>query len=123
MALGELGNPKYIALETFRKNGQGVNTPVWPVAEDGKLYVWTQADSWKVKRIRNNSQVKIAISDMRGTPKGDWHDAQARIIDDSIEEQKMRKRLAGKYGWQYRLFSFMSSLRGQAEEHTVIEIS
>ena len=38
MTLHDLGNPTYIALETFRKNGQGVNTPVWAVEENDKLY-------------------------------------------------------------------------------------
>ncbi len=52
MELKDIGDPKYIALETFRKSGEGVITPVWAVAESGKLYVWTGLNSWKVKRMR-----------------------------------------------------------------------
>ncbi len=72
MEFAELGNAKYIALETFRKSGEGVITPVWVTPEDGKLYVWTVDGSWKVKRIRNNDRVRIAVSDARGNPQSDW---------------------------------------------------
>jgi hypothetical protein len=34
-----------------------VKTPVWFVLHDGALYVYTEADSWKVKRVRNNPRV------------------------------------------------------------------
>ncbi|MCB9113344.1 MAG: PPOX class F420-dependent oxidoreductase [Caldilineaceae bacterium] len=81
MQFKEIGNPTYIALETFRKSGEGVVTPVWVVAEGGKLYVWTVGDSGKVKRIRNNGRVHIAVSDSRGTPKSEWVEATARVLD------------------------------------------
>ncbi len=43
----------YLNLETFRKNGSGVKTPVWFVEDCGVLYLRTDAASGKVKRIRN----------------------------------------------------------------------
>jgi len=30
---------------------------VWVAGENGSLYVWTAANSWKVKRIRNNGRL------------------------------------------------------------------
>jgi hypothetical protein len=51
---------KYLNIETFRKNGEGVRTPVWFVQDGEVLYARTIANSGKVKRIRNNGQVKIA---------------------------------------------------------------
>ncbi len=87
-----IGNPTYIALETFRKSGEGVITPVWAVAEDGKLYVWTIGDSGKVKRIRNSGRVRIAVSDSRGTPKSDWVEATARVLDTPADEEKQRNK-------------------------------
>ena len=53
-------NQKYLNLETFRKSGVGVKTPVWFVQEGDVLFVRTGAIRVKVKRIRNNSQVNIA---------------------------------------------------------------
>ena len=62
-ALGEIASATYVLLTTYRKDGTPVATPVWAVARDDKLYVWTVADSWKVKRIRNNAAVRsIAAS-------------------------------------------------------------
>lgn len=81
MKLSELGDPKFIALETFRKDGQAVKTPVWTVARDGKLLVWTQGGSWKIRRIRNNGRVRVAQCDMRGNVEGPWVEGIATVSD------------------------------------------
>jgi len=117
-----IGNPTYIALETFRKSGEGVITPVWAVAEDGKLYVWTIGDSGKVKRIRNSGRVRIAVSDSRGTPKSEWVEATARVLDTPADEEKQRKRLASKYGWQFHMFNFMGRFSRNKAGHVAIEV-
>jgi len=123
MEFKDIGNPTYIALETFRKSGEGVPTPVWVVAEDGKLYVWTVDGSGKVKRMRNNPRVRIAISDSRGKLKSDWVEAQARVLDDPAEEAKQRQRIAAKYGLFFRLFSLMSKFSRDKSAHVSVEIS
>jgi len=82
VALNDLQSVRYIALETFRKNGEGVITPVWQMPDGDNLYVWTYGSSWKVKRIRNNSRVRVCECDSRGTPLSEWRKAQACIIDD-----------------------------------------
>jgi PPOX class probable F420-dependent enzyme len=122
MEFAELGNAKYIALETFRSSGEGVITPVWVTPEDGKLYVWTVDGSWKVKRIRNNSHVRIAASDSRGNPQSDWVDGEAVILDSPEDEARQRERLAKKYGLQYRMFGLMFKLRRDKQPHVAIEI-
>lgn len=121
--LTELGQAQYISLETFRKNGQGVKTPVWVVGEGDKLYVWTDGDSWKVKRIRHNSQVRLAKSDARGNTSGAWVTAQARVLEAPEEDKKMQQRLTQKYGLFFRLFRLMGRLRGRFGQHVVIEIA
>jgi PPOX class probable F420-dependent enzyme len=68
-AFAEFTRAKYISLETFRKTGAGVRTPVWFAADPGApetLYLYSEADAGKVKRIRNNSHVRVAPSDIRG---------------------------------------------------------
>src|ERR1700761_5842958 len=57
--LAALDGKKYLNLETYRKSGKGVRTPVWfaaarvetPVAYTLKLYVHTPANSGKAKRV------------------------------------------------------------------------
>ena len=79
--LAQFADRKYISLETFKKNGEGVRTPLWFVLYNHALYVYTEADSWKVKRIRNNPRVRVAPCNMRGDVKGPWLDATASFVE------------------------------------------
>ncbi len=111
--MSHIANEKYINLETYRKNGQGVRTPVWFVernnGEGNVLYVRTSDDTGKYKRVRNNPSVQIAPCDMRGSVKGNWVKGEARIAG---EEEKLRvfKMLEKKYGIMYKMTRmFLSS--------------
>ena len=112
---------QYIALETFRKNGEGVKTPVWQASEGNHTYVWTQADSWKVKRIRNNANVRLCASDSRGTPHSDWVEAEARVVTDAAESERQVALLRKKYGLAFRGFALMGRLR--RSQHVTLEIT
>ena len=123
MKLSGLGDPKYIALETFRKSGEAVKTPVWTVAQDGKLLVWTQGDSWKVKRARNNRQVRVAKCDMRGNTEGPWVEGVvASISDDREQKRAMRGHLRRKYPFMFSILSFIAALRRENSGRVVVEI-
>ena len=76
----DIQGQRYINLITFRKTGVPVSTPVWFGEENGKLYVMSQPDSGKCKRIRNNPFVKIAPATIRGKTKGPEIPAKARIL-------------------------------------------
>src|SRR5437660_3569862 len=88
MGFAAFAGQRYLNLETFKKSGQGVKTPVWFAADpsakldsnDAKLYVYTIGVSGKVKRIRNNPRVNVAPCDMRGGLRGDWAPARAEIL-------------------------------------------
>ena len=119
----QLGNPQYIALETYKKNGAAVSTPVWVAEEAGKLYVITEGNSWKVKRIRNNRRVRVAKSDSRGKVQSDWVDATARVLADPAAVNQQGKRLAAKYGLVYHLFMLFMKLTQRKRTSVVIEIT
>jgi|SRR5215469_8497883 len=116
----QFSDAKYLSLETFRKTGVGVRTPVWFASDPGssgvkaRLYVYTLPDSGKVKRIRNNPKVRVAPCNMRGDLRGDWIDAQARLCagDEAIRGQKL---LVEKYGLAKRIGDFFSRLRGRTQ--------
>ena len=57
---------KYLCLETYKKSGQAVKTPVWFVISDGIIYVATSESSGKVKRLKNNKSVRIVPSSYNG---------------------------------------------------------
>lgn len=68
-------NQSYLNIETFRKSGAGVKTPVWFVEEGDTFYIWTEASSGKAKRIRQDEKVRIVPSTVSGKPRGEWVDA------------------------------------------------
>src|ERR1700722_5240825 len=110
-----LQSNKYVSLESFRKTGQGVRTPVWfavdPVSAPPKtLYVYSTADSGKAKRIRRNARVRIAPCDIRGDLLGDWIEARAEIVADEEAARGMRL-LNGKYAPWKQLLDFFSKFK------------
>lgn len=111
---------QYINLETFRKNGVGVKTPVWFVQEGETIYVRTLANSGKVKRIRNNSQVNIAPCKVDGALLGDWQPARAVEVRDTEMDKKVDRLLGKKYGIMKILFAFSTKLQGK--QNTVLKL-
>src|SRR6202035_493524 len=66
-----LADAKYVNLETFKKDGNGVKTPVWAAPLDGKLVVMSAGDAFKVKRLRRDPHARVAACDVRGKVRGD----------------------------------------------------
>lgn len=100
--LAALEKHKYINLETYKKSGQGVKTPVWFMISDGLVFVLTTQNTGKAKRIKNNQSVKIMPCGIRGEPKGDWIDGTARFATEA-ETQNAIKLRHKKYGLQAKL--------------------
>jgi PPOX class probable F420-dependent enzyme len=114
----QFGDHKYISLETFKRSGQGVKTPVWFVLHGGVLYVYTEADSWKVKRIRNNPRVRAALCTMRGQVTGPWADGTAAIIQG--DERRAADQLLSRKYIVKRLFNWLTRITGR--ERAMIRI-
>lgn len=110
----------YINLETLRKTGVAMKTPVWFVMDGETMYIRTVADSGKVKRTRNNSQVRIAPCEADGKLTGEWMNATAREVKDTAIDQLVNKKLDKKYGLMKKVFALMSTLQRRA--YTVLEV-
>jgi len=100
--LSQFTGEKYLSLETFRKSGKEVRTPVWFVENGGILYVRTSRDTGKYRRIRNNKSVRIAPCDIRGKVKGEWANAEATMASED-EAQQAYQLLEKKYGLMYKM--------------------
>jgi uncharacterized protein len=87
---------KYLSLTSFRMDGTRVATPVWFVQEGGRLLVETDADSYKVKRIRANPSVLVAPCSATGKLRGEQVEARAEILGPEALEP-VRKLMARKY--------------------------
>jgi uncharacterized protein len=119
-----LNRQNYMALTTFRKNGQAVVTPVWFAQEGDKLYLFSGATAGKVKRITHTARVMAAPCTMGGTLLGDAVEANARILQTAEERRMADRALTRKYGWQKRLLFFWYRLRGEKDsDNAYLEIS
>jgi uncharacterized protein len=71
---------KYLSLTTFKHDGTGVATPVWFVTEAGKIFIVTDAESYKVRRIRRNPSVTVAECTASGRLRSSPVAARAQIL-------------------------------------------
>jgi PPOX class probable F420-dependent enzyme len=97
----EIQGQKYLSLATFRKTGAAVHTPVWFGEETDKLYVMTSSRTGKYKRIRNNSQVRIAPCTARAKITGPECTATARMLAPE-DHERARRTINRKY-WAARI--------------------
>ncbi len=98
-------------------------TPVWFVELDDKLYVFTQMNSGKVKRVRANGQAQIAASDVRGRPLTAFVEARARLVSETDPlYARALEHYRRKYGLLWQLFALFARLRGQRESMAMIEL-
>jgi uncharacterized protein len=122
-SLEQFFKKKYLNLETFRKNGEGMQTPVWFVQIGETLYVQTMANSGKVKRICNNCRVNIAPCKMDGTLLGPWIPAQARLVKDPELIKTVDHLLDRKYGLIKKIFSNQRASKGGRDIILEIQIT
>src|SRR5215831_182809 len=88
---------KYVNLETYRKSGESVKTPVWFVISNGIIYVVTSSNTGKIKRLKYSDKIRVTPCDFNGKPLGNWITGKAYFANESesIQAIKLRKE---KYG-------------------------
>ena len=109
-----LAGAQFISLTTYRKSGEAVATPVWfAIAEPrATIYVESEAQTGKVKRIRQTTRVTLAPCTFGGTITGPTIEASARVVSDEEEMTLAESTLTHKYGVRRRLAtSFTVKLR------------
>lgn len=127
-AVAQFAGSKYLNLETFRKAGTAVRTPVW-FAQSGLhgtpattlFYIYSEADAGKVKRIRGNPKVRVAPCTMRGNVCGEWIDGRARICADD-EAAHGQQLLTRKYGALKVVGDFFSRLMHHKQIVIAVEL-
>jgi uncharacterized protein len=115
MGFAAFRDQKYLSLETFKKTGEGIKTPVWFAADptrdlsenEARIFIYTIGNTGKVKRIRNNPRVKIAPCKIKGDPLGEFVDATAAIITGE-EAARAMKLLNKKYFPWKQLLGFFA---------------
>lgn len=101
---------QFMNVETFRKSGIGVRTPVWFVEYNGELCFTSEVSSGKVKRLKRDPAVMVAPCRPDGALLGDWYPGRARFM--SAEETVIVKKVyARKYGVLKLFFDLMGIFR------------
>jgi PPOX class probable F420-dependent enzyme len=108
--ISKLSKHQYINLETYRKNGKAVTTPVWFTVNDNSVFVVTGNKTGKVKRLGYNRKVRFVPSGIRGQPKGEWLTGLANVgsYDLAFALNQRNK----KYGFKAKLSRFFSRTKG-----------
>ena len=84
-------------------------TPVWVTRDGDRIYVYTQATSGKVARLRSDERVAIAPSDWRGRGSAPDVPGRARLLDPQ-QTRNAQRRLKAKYKAEYRVFQVFGDL-------------
>lgn len=101
-----LKDRQFCLLTTFKKNGEGVSSPMWFCLDGEKVYMTTRGQSWKVKRLKRNPRVKIGWSNGSGSTHGKLFSAMATVVEDPEEIEMAQLKLNKKYGLKKRLIDF-----------------
>ena len=124
MPFSELATRRYVNLETYRRNGVGVRTPVWFAAAPGPepgglLYVYAEAGSGKVKRIRRSGVVRVAVCDIRGTVRGDWLAGHASLVTGDEFDRGMQ--LLNRKYWPWKsMLDMVTRLRSGSPRAMIV---
>jgi len=123
VGIADFTSSGYLSLVTFRKSGAEVATPVWFVALDDRLYVFSAGDAGKVKRLRNSSRARIAPCTIRGEVRGTYRDTTARLVTEQAPlVARVEQAMRSKYGWQMWIANLGARLTGRVARRAYIEI-
>jgi uncharacterized protein len=92
--LSTLARHHDMALQTRKRDGTWVATPVNPVVDDDHVLFRTWHTSGKAKRLNNFPDVRFAPATARGRPTGPWMQGRAELLsgDDAAHAAALINR-------------------------------
>lgn len=117
-----IGDERFVSLTTFKRNGEGVSGPMWIGRDGDGLFMWTPADSWKVKRIRNNSRVLLTPSNRSGKVRDGavTVEGAALVITDPATVDRLQDQIRQKYGVMYHVVTLIETIVARGRKPRVI---
>ena len=116
--LEQFSEQKYINLETYKRDSTSVKTPVWFVIDNDLIYIITRESTGKVKRLKNNQNVRIVTCSFSGKTKNEWVNGKAQKITGS-EADKVIEIRKKKYGFAARLSGLFTSQKGNLVVYSI----
>ena len=98
----------HVLLVTYKRDGTPVPSPVWFAREGGELFVWTEVNAFKAKRLRNDPRALVAPCSPRGVPRGAPVAATGRVLTDESERARAARAIRRSWGPGRRLFELVS---------------
>ena len=117
-----LAEQRFVALTTFKRNGDPVATPMWIGRDGDDLFAWTPADSWKVKRLGDDPRVLLAPSSRTGKVRDGVGPVAGtgEVITDAGTVERLQRVIRRKYGLEYRLVTLIERIAARGRKPRVI---
>lgn len=105
-----LAGHRYLLLTTTKRDGTTVSTPVWFAPDGDALVASTEADAWKVKRLRRDPHATVAPCDVRGRPLGRAVEVVGEVLGET-NHARADQALTHRYGAAYEAIGLVGRLR------------
>ena len=117
-----LAAQKFVSVTTYKKNGDAVATPMWVGRDGDHLFVWTPADSAKIKRVRNDPRVTLVPCGRFGKPNNDAEPVAgtAEVIAEPATVRRLAEVIRHKYGLEYWVVTLIERLAARGEKPRAI---
>ncbi|MBJ7348305.1 MAG: PPOX class F420-dependent oxidoreductase [Thermoleophilaceae bacterium] len=103
-----LDKHNHALLVTYKRDGGAVPTPVWFGRDDNRVYVWTEVNAFKAKRLGRDGRALLAPCSPVGAPLGPPIAATGRVLNDEGERAQAAKVIHRSWGLGRRMFERMS---------------
>lgn len=122
-ALATLEKESYSSLTTYKRDGSAVAVPIWHAVADDKIYMFTEAASFKVRRLRRDPRIELAACNWHGLVRGPSWKGTGRIVAEPDLIAKAYEHLDRKYGWQKWIVDLASKISGRYGGRAILEIT
>jgi uncharacterized protein len=109
-----ISQEKYVSVATFRKTGVAVATAIWIVPLDGgRAGLLTSSASGKAKRLRNNPNLTLQPSDVRGRVKAGTMPVTGTVelVTAGPDFEAITSKVKAKYGLMVPVIRLLDSVR------------
>ncbi|KAA1427733.1 PPOX class F420-dependent oxidoreductase [Nocardioides antri] len=93
-------------LVTYKRDGSPVPAPVWFARDGERLFVWTEVNAYKAKRLRRDPRALIAPCSATGKPLGDPIAARGRILETVADRTHAARVIKSQWTPWQRAFAF-----------------
>jgi PPOX class probable F420-dependent enzyme len=94
---GILAGHDHCLLVTYKRDGTGVPSPVWFAVKGDRLYVWTEINAYKAKRLRRDPRALIAPCGPTGKPLGDPIAVVGRVLETPEEREEAARLIRSQW--------------------------